>query len=70
MKENYLSIDCGTCEMLDTATCLDCVVTYICGREPNEAVIISMDEWRSMRSLNEVGLLPELRHKQPKNSVG
>ncbi len=70
MEKNHLSIDCGTCEMLDTVTCLDCVVTYICGREPNEAIIISMDEWRSIRSLNAVGLLPELQHKQLKNSVG
>ena len=34
-----------------------------------EVVVISMEEWRSMRSLNKAGLLPELQHKQSENSV-
>jgi len=66
MERKHISVDCQTCEMLDTATCADCIVTYICNREPEQAVIISMDEWRSMRSLNAAGLLPELQHKQRK----
>jgi PHD/YefM family antitoxin component YafN of YafNO toxin-antitoxin module len=55
--------------MKDTVTCSDCIVTYICDRKPEEAVVISMEEWRSMRSLNKAGLLPELQHKQSQNSV-
>ncbi|MDG1845833.1 MAG: hypothetical protein P8J01_05500 [Acidimicrobiales bacterium] len=69
MTENYLSVDCGTCEMIHTTTCKDCLVTYICDREPNEAVVISMDEWRSIRSLTGAGLLPDLQHKEFRNSV-
>ena len=69
MEENYISIDCRTCIMKDTVTCSDCIVTYICDRKPEQAVVISMEEWRSMRSLNKAGLLPELQHKQCENSM-
>ena len=69
MEENYISIDCRTCIMKDKVTCSDCIVTYICDRKPEEAVVISMEEWRSMRSLNKAGLLPELQHKQCENSM-
>jgi len=69
MKENYISVNCETCVMKDTATCADCIVTYICDRKPEDAVVISMEEWRSMRSLNKAGLLPGLQHKKIENSM-
>ena len=55
--------------MKDTVTCSDCIVTYICNREPEEAVVISIEEWRSIRSFNKAGLLPELQHAQRENSM-
>ncbi len=55
--------------MKDTVACSDCIVTYICDRKPEEAVVISMEEWRSMRSLNKAGLLPESQHKKCENSM-
>jgi hypothetical protein len=47
--------------MQHTSSCDDCVVTFICGREPDEAVVIDVAEARAVRMLGEVGLVPPLR---------
>lgn len=57
-----LVIDCATCVARHSDACDDCLVTYICDRKPGEAVIISMDEFRSMRTLSNAGLVPTLKH--------
>ena len=57
-----LTIDCDECAMQDTAACDDCVVTFVCSREPDEAVVIDVAEARALRLLNQAGLLPGLRH--------
>lgn len=57
-----LTIDCDDCSMKDTSACDDCVVTFICGREPDEAVIIDVAEERAVRMLIRSGLVPDLRH--------
>ena len=44
------------------SACADCVVTFICSREPGEAVVVDVAEERAMRLLSGAGLLPELRH--------
>ncbi|MBA4810294.1 MAG: hypothetical protein ACJZ2H_02535 [Acidimicrobiales bacterium] len=62
MKENYISVDCELCPFIDTEACADCLVTFICDREPRSAVVISLEEWRSMKSMTKAGLLPELRN--------
>jgi hypothetical protein len=56
------SISCDSCVRQYTDQCGDCVVSYICGREPDDAVIINVDEFRAMRLLHEAGLIPALRH--------
>jgi hypothetical protein len=56
-----MEISCEDCVMQGTAACGDCVVTFICGREANEAVIIDVAEARAVRLLGEVGLVPPLR---------
>ena len=33
----HLSISCSDCVMEGTAACEDCVVTFLCSREPGEA---------------------------------
>ena len=58
------SIDCATCVMQHTAACDDCVVTFICSREPDEAVVIDVDEARALRLLGDAGLVPHLRHRR------
>jgi hypothetical protein len=57
-----LRIDCDECLMQGTSTCDDCIVTFICSREPDDAVIIDVAEERALRLLSGAGLIPELRH--------
>jgi hypothetical protein len=57
-----LTIDCDECELRATPACDDCVVSVICGRSPDEAVVIDVAEVRAVRLLGRAGLVPELRH--------
>ncbi len=56
-----LTIECDACTMRATAACDDCVVSYLLGREPDDAVVIDAEEARAMRMLEQAGLLPSLR---------
>jgi hypothetical protein len=56
-----MEISCDDCVMQGTSACDDCVVTFICGREPHEAVVIDVAEARAVRLLGDVGLVPPLR---------
>jgi hypothetical protein len=57
-----LCIDCGVCAHQGTAVCDDCVVTFIVGREPEDAVVVDAAEARAVRMLEDAGLLPGVRH--------
>lgn len=59
-----ITISCDECAMQGSSACDDCVVTFICGREPDEAVIIDAAEARAVRLLAAAGLVPELRHRR------
>ena len=59
-----LSISCDDCVARDTDACADCVVSFICGRDPGDAVIIDVAEERAVRLLAHAGLVPALRHKK------
>ena len=50
--------------MEGTSACDDCVVTFVCGRRPGEALVIDVEEERAVRVLARAGLVPELRHEQ------
>ncbi len=54
-------IDCDECVMSGTNACDDCMVTYLVGRERNEAVVLDADEERDLRLLQREGLVPQLR---------
>ena len=56
------TIDCAECCMRDTTVCDDCVVTFVMGREPGEALVIDAAEARAVRMLANAGLVPVLRH--------
>jgi hypothetical protein len=58
-----LSIDCASCVLKDSDACADCIVTFVCNREPDDAVIIDADEARGLRLLSNVGLVPGLRFR-------
>ena len=57
-----LTIDCDECLMQSTAACDDCVVSFICDRDPEEAIVFDAAEERALRLLGGAGLVPRLRH--------
>ena len=57
-----ITIDCATCVMRHTSTCDECVVTFLCEREPSEAVLLDLAELQALRRLAVAGLAPSLRH--------
>lgn len=59
-----LRIDCAECRLEGTAACPDCLVTFICDREPGEAVVVDVEELRALRALGQAGLAPRLRHER------
>lgn len=61
---DVLTIDCADCSLEGTGACADCVVTFLCGREPDEAVVIDVAEARAVRLLGQAGLVPALRHRR------
>ena len=46
-----LTIDCNDCVMRQTSACDDCVVTFVVGREPGEALVIDVEEEHADRPL-------------------
>lgn len=61
---DVLTIDCAECTLEGTSACGDCLVTFLCGREPDEAVVIDVAEARAVRLLGQAGLVPALRHRR------
>lgn len=59
-----LLIDCDECSMQYTRTCEDCVVTFLCSRQADEAVVFDVAEARAMRVMGDAGLVPKLRHRR------
>jgi hypothetical protein len=57
-------VDCDECLVRDAGTCDSCVVTFILGRDPRDAVVIDVEERRALRLLGGSGLVPELRHRR------
>ncbi len=57
-----ITISCDDCCMQHTEACQDCVVTFLCDREPSDAVVIDAAEERAVRLLSRSGLVPALRH--------
>ena len=58
-----LTISCDECSLQSTPACDGCVVTFICDREPDDAIVIDVAEERAIRLLGESGLVPPLRHR-------
>jgi hypothetical protein len=60
-----VTIDCATCVMRETPACDDCVVTFLCDRDPTDAVMLDLAERQALRRLAQAGLAPRLRHVGP-----
>jgi hypothetical protein len=61
---DLVRIDCDECVMQHTRVCADCVVTFLCNREHDDAVVAAVSEVRALRLLSDVGLAPRLRHRR------
>ena len=59
-----VTISCDECSMRCTSACDDCVVTFLCDREPDDAVVIDVNEARALRLLADADLVPQLRHQR------
>ena len=59
-----ITIDCNDCTMQCSDACEDCLVTYVCSRDPGDAVVVDEAELVAMRTMAEVGLVPRLRHQR------
>jgi hypothetical protein len=64
MGDTSLTLSCDDGVMEGTAACADCVVTFLCERDPGDAVIIDVAEVRALRLLERGGLAPALRHRR------
>ncbi len=62
-RESF-TISCEDCVLRRTDACADCIVTFICGREVDDAVIVDVAEVAAWRMLADEGLVPELRHRR------
>ena len=58
-----LRIDCADCAHQHTDVCADCLVTFLCEREDDGAVVVPISEIRAVRMLQDVGLAPRIRHR-------
>ena len=56
------TISCDDCAGQGTDACDDCVVSFIADRDPDDAVVIDVEEERAVRLLSRAGLVPQLRH--------
>ena len=57
-----ICISCDDCELQGSTACDDCLMSFVLGRAPDDAVVVDVEEARAMRMLWRAGLVPALRH--------
>ena len=62
--ENKLLIDCEKCVKQESEHCGDCVITFLSKDPDSTAVIIDLDEYRSIKEVADAGLVPPLRYSE------
>ncbi len=62
-NDGSLEISCETCVMRASAACDDCVVSFFCDESSESAVILNLEEQRTLRMLANAGMVPTLRHR-------
>ena len=62
-------VDCDECVLQRTASCADCVVSFILDqRDPAEALVLDLAQARAVRLLSDAGLVAPLRHRPTNRS--
>ena len=59
-----ITISCDTCVRRHSDWCRDCVVTAMCDRSEQDAVVLDLAEERAVRLLAAAGLIPALQHRE------
>jgi hypothetical protein len=59
-----LVIDCDDCVGPSIGACDDCVIPFLCERDPDDAIVIDVNEERALRLLADADLVPRLRHQR------
>ncbi|MEZ5238192.1 MAG: hypothetical protein R2716_04380 [Microthrixaceae bacterium] len=57
------SFGCTDCTLVGSSHCSDCLVTYLCDGG-DAGSVVSLEEVRLVRRLQEGGLVPPLRHRR------
>jgi hypothetical protein len=58
-----LTISCDECRMQHTEACGECVVSFICDRDPT-GFVADVAEVRALKLLGRTGLVPPLQHQR------
>ncbi len=58
-------IECAGCAARGSAHCGDCLVTFLAGRDADDAVVFDAAEERALRLLRAKGLLGEVVERRP-----
>ncbi|MGH9029071.1 MAG: hypothetical protein ACRDV4_05600 [Acidimicrobiales bacterium] len=62
MTTDSISISCDDCELQHSSACDDCLVSFVLSRDPDDAIVLDVEEARASRILSGAGLVPRLRH--------
>jgi hypothetical protein len=55
-------ISCNDCVRYQSEHCSDCLVTFICDRQPGDALVIDASEAIAVRMLSRAGLVSDLKY--------
>ena len=58
-----ITISCDECVMQHTPACDDCVVSFLCDREPDADVVMDTAEAHALTLFSSAGMVPVLRHR-------
>ena len=70
MNGPAIAISCDDCILQGTDACDDCLVSFVLGRDPDDAVVIDAEEARTVRMLAKAGLVPSLRFSGRPRAAG
>lgn len=68
-EDGWITVDCDFCPRACAEACADCPVTFIGGREVDDALVIDVAEVRALRALQEAGFAAQVvrRYERPAN---
>jgi hypothetical protein len=68
--DSTITVSCDDCCLQGSDACDDCLVSFVLGRDPDDAVVIDAAEARTVRMMATVGLVPSLRFRSRERALG